>query len=155
MVNSNEARRIAPFVWETAMYDAARLFGDFGIELERLAWKPDDLFDLPHGLVWFIKGNYAAAIGATTAQIGDGRIWVAEGRTMNLHLGIDIGAQGAVAILDQSGALLAIHDIPVLQDGPKGRRAINAPLLASIICKSHADHAFVEGVGARPGEGAT
>jgi len=65
---------IAPFVWETAMHDAARLFGDFGIELERLAWKPDDLFGLPHGLVWFIKGNYAAAIGATMAQLGNNRI---------------------------------------------------------------------------------
>jgi hypothetical protein len=50
---------MAPFVWETAMHDTARLFGDFGIELERLAWKPDDLFGLPHGLVWFINGNYA------------------------------------------------------------------------------------------------
>jgi len=27
-------------------------------------------------------------------------------------------------------------------------------LLAAVIFKSHADHAFVEGVGARPGEGA-
>jgi hypothetical protein len=36
-------------------------------------------------------------------------------------MGIDIGAQGAIAILDQSGALLTIHDMPVLQDGPKGR----------------------------------
>jgi hypothetical protein len=68
---------MAPFVWETAMYDAARLFGDFGIELERLAWKPDDLFGMPHGVVWFIKGNYAAAIGATMAQLGNGRIWMA------------------------------------------------------------------------------
>jgi len=66
---------MAPFVWEIAMYDAARLFGDFGIELERLAWKPDDLFGLPHGVVWFIKGNYVAAIGATMAQLGNGRIW--------------------------------------------------------------------------------
>jgi putative DNA primase/helicase len=57
------------------MYDAARLFGDFGLELERLAWKPDDLFGLRHGLVWFIKGNYAAAIGATMVQLGNGRIW--------------------------------------------------------------------------------
>ena len=32
---------------------------------------------------------------------------------------------------------------------------ILAPLLASIIFKSHKDHAFVEGVGARPGEGPT
>ena len=66
---------MAPFVWETAMYDAARLFGDFGIELERLAWKPDDLFGLPNGLVWFIKGKYVATIGATMAQLSDDRIW--------------------------------------------------------------------------------
>ena len=70
-------------------------------------------------------------------------------------LGIDIGAQGAVAILDQSGALVAIHDMPVLNDGPAGRRAVNAPLLAAIIFKSHADQAFVESVNARPGEGPT
>src|ERR1700730_3123574 len=37
---------MAPFVWKTAVHDAARLFGDFGIELERLAWKPEDLFGL-------------------------------------------------------------------------------------------------------------
>lgn len=67
--------------------------------------------------------------------------------------GIDIGAQGAIAILDQSGALVEIHDMPVLKDGPAGRRAVNAPLLAAIIFKFHADHAFVEGVNARPGEG--
>jgi crossover junction endodeoxyribonuclease RuvC len=69
-------------------------------------------------------------------------------------IGIDIGAQGAIAILDQSGALLEIHDMPVLKDGPAGRRAVNAPLLAAIIFKSHADYAFVENVNARPGEGA-
>jgi crossover junction endodeoxyribonuclease RuvC len=70
-------------------------------------------------------------------------------------LGIDIGAQGAVAIVDKSGSLLAIHDMPVLQDGPKGRRAVNAPQLAAIILKSHANQAFVEFVAARPGEGPT
>jgi hypothetical protein len=31
---------------------------------------------------------------------------------------------------------------------------VNAPLLSSIIFKSHADQAFIEFVGARPGEGA-
>lgn len=70
-------------------------------------------------------------------------------------LGIDIGVQGAVAVLDQSGALLEIHDMPTLQDGPAGRRAVDAPLLASIIFASHADQAFVESVNARPGEGPT
>ena len=45
--------------------------------------------------------------------------------------------------------------MPTLQDGPAGRRAVNAPLLASIIFKRHATAAFVESVNARPGEGPT
>jgi crossover junction endodeoxyribonuclease RuvC len=69
-------------------------------------------------------------------------------------LGIDIGAAGAIAVLNADGDLVSVDDMPVLRDGPKGRRAVNAPLLASIIFKSHADHAFVEFVGSRPGEGA-
>ncbi len=73
---------------------------------------------------------------------------------MSLILGIDIGAAGAIAVLTAEGVLLEVHDMPVLEDGPKGRRAVNAPLLASIVFKSHADRAFVEFVGARPGEGA-
>ncbi|MDQ6869184.1 MAG: hypothetical protein M3178_12625 [Pseudomonadota bacterium] len=70
-------------------------------------------------------------------------------------LGIDIGVQGAIAVLEVNGALVEIHDMPVLKDGPASRRAVNAPLLAAIIFKSHADHAFVESVNARPGEGPT
>ncbi|PNE10333.1 MAG: hypothetical protein CR217_14905 [Beijerinckiaceae bacterium] len=70
-------------------------------------------------------------------------------------VGIDIGVQGAVAMLDETGALLEISDMPVLKDGPAGRRAVNAPLLAHIIFSSHATHAFVESANARPGEGPT
>lgn len=44
--------------------------------------------------------------------------------------------------------------MPVLADGPKGRPAVNAPLLADIVWRWHAGHAFIELVGARPGEGA-
>lgn len=73
--------------------------------------------------------------------------------TSGTVIGVDIGVRGAVAILDESGALIEVHDMPTLQDGPAGRRTVNAPLLASIIFKSHADHAFVELVNARPGEG--
>jgi hypothetical protein len=65
-------------------------------------------------------------------------------------LGIDIGVQGAVAVLDQSGALQEIHDMPTLQDGPAGRR--DASLLASIIFASHATAAFVESVSAGQGK---
>ena len=71
-----------------------------------------------------------------------------------LFLGIDIGVQGAIATIDASGALIDVADMPVLADGPAGRRSVNAPLLAEIIFKSHAAGAYVEYVGARPGEGA-
>jgi crossover junction endodeoxyribonuclease RuvC len=67
-------------------------------------------------------------------------------------LGIDLGVNGAIAILD-NGKVVAVHDMPTLKDGPAGRRTINAPLLAEIVAKSHATKAFVEHVGVRPGEG--
>ncbi len=69
-------------------------------------------------------------------------------------LGIDPGVGGAVAVLDDKGGLIEVHDMPILADGAKGRNAINAPLLASIVFKSHATRAVCELVGPRPGEGA-
>jgi len=69
-------------------------------------------------------------------------------------LGIDIGVVGAIAVMTADGELIAIEDMPVLADGPAGRRAVNPALLAEIIANSTADHAFIEYVGARPGEGA-
>ena len=73
---------------------------------------------------------------------------------MDLVLGVDIGSRGAVAVLSSDGDLVSVHDMPVLLDGPSGRRAVNAPLLADIIAEAHATKAYVEYVGARPGEGA-
>ena len=69
-------------------------------------------------------------------------------------LGVDIGAQGALAILSDAGELLDVQDMPCLRDGPKNRRTVNAPLLAEIVYKSHATRAYVERVGPRPMEGA-
>ena len=69
-------------------------------------------------------------------------------------LGIDIGVTGGVAILTDDGELISVHEMPCLHDGPKNRRTINAPLLASILYNSHATRAFVERVGPRPQEGA-
>jgi crossover junction endodeoxyribonuclease RuvC len=69
-------------------------------------------------------------------------------------IGIDIGASGAIAQLTDDGKLLDVYDMPTLRDGPKNRRTVNAPLLAEIIYKSHADRAYVERVGPRPMEGA-
>ena len=72
---------------------------------------------------------------------------------MSVILGIDIGASGAIALLTPDGELVDVFDMPVLNDGPSGRRAVNPPLLAEIVFKPHASKAFVEYVGARPGEG--
>jgi hypothetical protein len=71
-----------------------------------------------------------------------------------LILGIDIGSQGAVALLTSAGELLEIADMPILRDGPRGRPNVSAALLADIVVKMKAATAYVEFVGARPGEGA-
>jgi hypothetical protein len=64
-----------------------------------------------------------------------------------LILGIDIGVTGGIAVVSTAGDLIDVH-------GHAGRRAVNGPLLASIVFASHATRAFVEHVSARPGEGA-
>ncbi len=71
----------------------------------------------------------------------------------DIVLGIDPGVRGAIAVLNINGDLLSIEDMPALPDGAKGRYAVNAPLLASAVYKSHAKLAFCELVAARPGEG--
>lgn len=70
-------------------------------------------------------------------------------------IGIDIGSQGAIALLTSAGDLLKVVDMPILADGPKGRPNISAALLADIVFKMQAAIAYVEFVGARPGEGPT
>lgn len=69
-------------------------------------------------------------------------------------LGIDIGVTGGIAVVSAAGELIEVHQMPCLADGHAGRRAVNGPLLASIVYNSHAARAFVEHVSARPGEGA-
>lgn len=64
-------------------------------------------------------------------------------------LGIDPGANGAIAILSSAGELLEVVDMPATLEA-NGRRATNAPLLAEIIAKSHAGRIFCEFVAARP-----
>ena len=71
-----------------------------------------------------------------------------------LALGIDIGVTGGIVVVSTAGELIDVHPMPCLADGHAGRRAVNGPLLASIVYNSHATRAFVEHVSARPGEGA-
>ncbi len=70
-------------------------------------------------------------------------------------VGCDIGKSGGLGLISGTGELLQVADMPVLADGPKGRPAVNAPLLADLIYKWQAQIAFVEVVNARPGEGPT
>jgi crossover junction endodeoxyribonuclease RuvC len=71
-----------------------------------------------------------------------------QGERMTI-LGIDPGKSGAIAVLDEGGELLKVHDTPSTLE-PNGRSAPNAPLLASILARSHARIAYCEFVGARP-----
>jgi crossover junction endodeoxyribonuclease RuvC len=64
-------------------------------------------------------------------------------------LGIDPGAHGAIAVLNEGGDLLDVLDMPRTQEA-NGRTATNAPLLAGILARTHARVAFCEFVGARP-----
>lgn len=67
--------------------------------------------------------------------------------------GIDIGLSGAIAFLDSDGGL-TITEMPTLalSRGGKNKREIDAHALA-VILSGHIDHAFVERVGAMPGQG--
>ena len=68
---------------------------------------------------------------------------------MNVVLGIDPGAHGAIAWLDETGDLIEVADMPATPEA-NGRTATNAPLLAEILARTHARVAFCEFVGARP-----
>ena len=69
--------------------------------------------------------------------------------------GIDPGLNGAVVELTEAGELVAVHDMPTLHDGAKGRRAVNPALFAAIIYSTHAARAYCELVGPRPTDGTT
>jgi crossover junction endodeoxyribonuclease RuvC len=65
-------------------------------------------------------------------------------------VGTDPGVSGALALMDDDGRLLGVEDMPVLEDGVKGRRTVNAILLASILKHWAPRHLFVELIGPRP-----
>ena len=68
----------------------------------------------------------------------------------DLVLGIDLGAAGAVSLLDGDGHLLDVLDLPVLDDGPRARPTVSASGFASIVREWAPDRAVVEFVASRP-----
>lgn len=68
-------------------------------------------------------------------------------------IGIDPGCSGAVAVLDKNGAHMTHMLMPTMKVG-KGSR-VNGAALAAFL-REHADcHAYLEKVGAMPGQGVT
>src|ERR1700734_1766224 len=74
--------------------------------------------------------------------------------TSQIVLGLDPGAHGAIAALDENGQLLDVLDMPSTREA-NGRVATNAPLLAGILARSRARIAYCEFVGARPTDAKT
>ncbi len=70
-------------------------------------------------------------------------------------LGIDPGASGALAFFDISKGVLDIHNMPVVEvkRGGKGKREVSPQMLKAIIGARQVDSAFLEKVGAMPGQG--
>lgn len=65
-------------------------------------------------------------------------------------LGIDLGAAGAVSLLDADGRLLDVRDLPVLDDGPRARPTVSASGFAAIVREWQPERAVVEFVASRP-----
>lgn len=71
-------------------------------------------------------------------------------------LGIDVGLNGAIALVD-GNQLLEVHDMPTvsLERNNKTKRMVNAQALSLIIRGSKADAAYLERLNAMPGQGVT
>jgi crossover junction endodeoxyribonuclease RuvC len=70
--------------------------------------------------------------------------------------GIDPGLSGAVALLDaETGAVVDLWDMPTLtlSRGGKAKRELDPHSLAGALGRDRIGHAFVENVGAMPGQG--
>ncbi len=70
-------------------------------------------------------------------------------------LGIDPGASGGIAFFSMQRGLLSIFDMPTVEvkRGGKNKREVSAAMLNAIIGARDINAAFVEKVGAMPGQG--
>ena len=66
-------------------------------------------------------------------------------------VGCDPGISGALAFMDDEGRLVGVEDMPVLDDGTKRSRTVNAVLLAAIPVTMLAVPSWRRAVGLPPG----
>jgi crossover junction endodeoxyribonuclease RuvC len=71
-------------------------------------------------------------------------------------LGIDIGLNGAIALVE-GGQLLEVHDMPTftVERNAKTKRMVNAAELARLIRQAAPGSAYLERLNAMPGQGVT
>jgi crossover junction endodeoxyribonuclease RuvC len=72
---------------------------------------------------------------------------------MQTIVAVDPGLSGAIAFL--TGDALTVHDMPTLASGKDSRKEIDLAALATLLDRDDLAHAFVERVGAMPGQGVT
>ncbi len=110
------------------------------------------------GPLWLHHGGCCARTqpaqdGARRQYHGLGKLRHCDGRgsgMTGLVLGIDLGAAGAVSLLDVNGHLLGVRDLPVLDDGPRARPTVSASGFAEIVREWQPERAVVEFVASRP-----
>ena len=69
-----------------------------------------------------------------------------------LFAGVDVGLQGAVGIVDEGGAFVAVVDLPIVI-APWNRRMICGRQLADLAAEYDPCFSIIERVSSRPGEG--
>ena len=74
---------------------------------------------------------------------------------MNYFLGVDPGASGAIAVLQEDGLLIAVIDMPVveLKVGKAMKRRVSPEILAHVLRPYAGSVAYLEQVSAMPGQG--
>lgn len=70
---------------------------------------------------------------------------------MSYLIGIDPGAKGAIVVMDRGFNLIEWDVMPTVKVGDATR--VNAAALAAILVEFDSGHAFLEKVGAMPGQG--
>ena len=90
------------------------------------------------------------SIKAPVCGIGDCQ-WPLTAPNTRTWLGVDPGATGALALVDEFGALLDVEDVPIVV--VRGKSRLSAPLIADLIRRWNPDRAIVEQVNAMPKNG--
>ena len=98
------------------------------------------------------RAKVSGQVSGSHAREAEFRERYAPAREGGLVLAVDIGLSGAAALLDDTGALLDVVDLPTLDAGPACRPEISPHLFAAIVRRWAPSRAWVEHIGPRLGD---